>query len=64
MRIGQEVRADTLALLASLTDDELQSEIPGAPWADGTVGAIMAANADHGRMHYAWAKQDPVAAAE
>ena len=64
VRIGQEVRADTLALLASLTDDELQSEIPGAPWADGTVGAIMAANADHGRMHYAWAKQDPVAAAE
>jgi len=24
-------------------------------WADGTVGGIMAANADHGRTHYKWA---------
>ncbi len=63
VRIGQAVRADTLALLAELSDDDPQSKIPGAPWADGTVGAIMAANADHGRMHYAWAKEDPVGAA-
>lgn len=63
VRIGQAVRADTLALLAELSDDDLQSTIPRAPWADGTVGAIMAANADHGRMHYAWAKEDPVSAA-
>ncbi len=61
VRIGQAIRADTLALLAELSDDDLTSRIPGAPWADGTVGAIMAANADHGRMHYAWAKEDPVA---
>ncbi|MFK7917006.1 MAG: DinB family protein [Ilumatobacter sp.] len=64
VRVGQEVRADTLALLAELTDDDLQSKIPGAPWADGTVGGIMAANADHGRMHFAWATEDPVAAAD
>ena len=63
VRIGQEVRADTLALLAELSDDDLASKIPGAPWADGTVGGIMAANADHGRMHFAWAEEDPVAAA-
>jgi hypothetical protein len=63
VRIGQAVRADTLALLAELSDDDLASKIPGAPWADGTVGAIMAANADHGRMHFAWAEEDPVAAA-
>jgi len=62
VRIGQEVRADTLALLAELSDDDLASKIPGAPWADGTVGGIMAANADHGRMHFAWAEEDPVAA--
>ncbi len=62
VRVGQEVRADTIALLAELSDDDLQSVIPGAPWADGTVGGIMAANADHGRMHFAWATEDPVAA--
>ena len=63
VRIGQAVRADTLALLAELSDEDLASKIPGAPWADGTVGAIMAANADHGRMHFAWAEEDPVSAA-
>ncbi len=62
VRIGLATRADTLALLAELTDEDLQSVIPGAPWADGTVGGIMAANADHGRMHWAWATEDPVSA--
>lgn len=60
VRIGQDVRADTIALLAELSDEDLASKIPGAPWADGTVGGIMAANADHGRMHYGWAEEDPV----
>jgi hypothetical protein len=63
-RIGLATRADTLALLAELSDDDLASTIPGAPWADGTVGAILAANADHGRMHWHWAREDPVHAAE
>lgn len=57
VRTGQEVRADTLKLLAELTDEQLASTIPGAPWADGTVGGIMAANAGHGRMHLTWAKE-------
>lgn len=56
-RIGLETRAETLALLASLTDAQLQEKIPGAPWADGTIGGILAANAAHGRMHFAWAKE-------
>lgn len=62
VRIGLATRAETLALLAELTDEDLESAIPGAPWADGTVGGIMAANADHGRMHWAWATEDPVGA--
>jgi hypothetical protein len=57
VRIGLAVRSDTLKLLAELTDEQLESKIPGAPWADGTVGGIMAANADHGRMHYGWATE-------
>ena len=39
VRIGQEVRADTIALLAELTDDDLASKIPGAPWSDGPSAA-------------------------
>ncbi|MEO6101607.1 MAG: DinB family protein, partial [Tepidiformaceae bacterium] len=53
---GLAVRSDTLMLLSELTDEQLESKIPGTPWADSTVGGIMAANADHGRMHFNWAK--------
>lgn len=57
VRIGLETRADTLKLLSELTQEQLDSKIPGTPWADSTVGGIMAANADHGSMHFAWAKE-------
>jgi hypothetical protein len=50
--LGQKVRAETLELLASLTDEQLQQELPGAPWGDGTIGGVMAINGDHGRRHY------------
>ena len=53
---GLAVRSDTLGLLSELTDEQLKSKIPETPWADSTVGGIMAANADHGRMHFTWAK--------
>lgn len=56
-RVGLTVRADTLALLSELTDEQLLSVIPGAPWADHTIGGIIAANASHGRMHFKWAKE-------
>jgi hypothetical protein len=61
VRVGLAVRADTLALLAELTAEQLESKIPGTPWADSTVGGIMAANADHGRMHFKWAKEGSAA---
>ncbi|MGA0864017.1 MAG: DinB family protein [Ilumatobacteraceae bacterium] len=54
--LGAAARADTLALLSELTDEQLQEVLPGAPWADGTVGGVLAANADHGRMHWKWAR--------
>ena len=57
VRVGAETRAETLKLLSELTQEQLDSKIPGAPWADGTVGGIMAANADHGRMHFTYAKE-------
>ena len=54
--LGQYVRADTLALLASLGDEQLAERLPGAPWGDGTIGTLLAVPADHGRMHYRWVK--------
>ncbi|HYM16116.1 MAG TPA: DinB family protein [Dehalococcoidia bacterium] len=55
--LGQRTRAETLALLASLTDAQLAEQLPGAPWADGTVGGVLAVNADHGRVHWRWVKE-------
>lgn len=54
--LGQRIRAETLALLSELTDDQLVEKLPGAPWADGTVGGVLATNAGHGRMHWQWVK--------
>ena len=55
--LGQQARAETLALLAELTDAQLAEKLPGAPWADGTIGGVLAVNADHGRMHWRWVKE-------
>jgi hypothetical protein len=52
--LGQRVRGETLALLASLTDEQLAEKIPGAPWGDGTIGRVIAINGDHARQHYGW----------
>lgn len=52
--LGQKVRAETLALLAGLSDEQLQEKIPGAPWGDGTVGGVMAIHGDHARMHHGY----------
>ncbi|MBM3718501.1 MAG: DinB family protein [Actinobacteria bacterium] len=54
--LGAEARAVTLQLLSELTDEQLTQVLPGAPWADGTVGGVLAANADHGRMHWKWSR--------
>jgi hypothetical protein len=56
VRIGLAARADTLALLAELDDDQLASKIPGAPWADGTVGGVLSVHAGHARMHRQWSE--------
>jgi len=55
VRISSAIRAETLALLSEIDDEQLQSKIPGAPWSDGTVGGIMAAHAGHWKMHRKWA---------
>jgi hypothetical protein len=56
VKIGLAVRADTLALLSELTDEQLSSKIPGAPWADGTVGGVLSVHAGHYKMHRHWSE--------
>jgi hypothetical protein len=55
--VTQAARSRTLELLSELTDRVLTLKVPRAPWGDGTVGGILARNADHGRMHFGWVKE-------
>jgi hypothetical protein len=55
--LGLAIRAETLSIVASLNDAQLAEKLPGAPWADGTIGGVLAVNADHGRMHWRWVKE-------
>jgi len=50
-------RAASLQLLAELSDVQLEETLVGAPWADGTIGGVIGANADHARMHWKWATE-------
>lgn len=55
--LGESARAETLALMAELSDAQLAEKLPGAPWSDGTIGGVLSVNADHGRMHWQWANE-------
>jgi hypothetical protein len=50
-------RGNTLAFLSELTDEQLEEKVEGAPWADGSVGGMLGANADHANMHWHWATE-------
>lgn len=50
-------RAETLALLESLEDSQLDLKVPGAPWADGTIGGVLITNAYHQVQHWAWIEE-------
>lgn len=50
-------RAKTLELLKQLTDEQLAIPIPGAPWADGTIGGILLTNAHHETLHLSWIEE-------
>ena len=52
--LGQQARSETFGLLGELTDAQLAEKLPGAPWADGTVGGVIGTAALHGRMHWKW----------
>ena len=50
-------RADTLALMASPTDEQLASPLPGAPWNDGSIGGVLITNAHHAQQHWTWVEE-------
>ncbi len=50
-------RQDTLALLEQVSDEQLAIPLPGAPWADGTIGGILITNAQHERLHLSWVEK-------
>jgi hypothetical protein len=50
-------RADTLALIGELTDEQLATPLPGAPWADGTIGGVLMTNAYHAIQHWQWVEE-------
>ena len=31
-------------------------KVPGAPWADGTVGGMLGLHGGHARRHFEWAR--------
>src|SRR5579872_448714 len=44
------VRQETLTLLEQVSDEQLAIPLPGAPWADGTIGGVLITNAQHERQ--------------
>jgi hypothetical protein len=50
-------RQESLALLEQLTDEQLTLTVPGAPWADGTIGGLLITNAHHARQHLSWIEE-------
>jgi DinB superfamily len=47
-------RAATVEFISTLTDEQLATPIPGAPWSDGTIGGVLSANGLHEMQHLAW----------
>ena len=50
-------RQQSLALLEELTDEQLALPVPGAPWADGTIGGLLITNARHTAQHLSWVEE-------
>ncbi|HLZ59239.1 MAG TPA: DinB family protein [Ktedonosporobacter sp.] len=50
-------RQDTLTFIEQLTDEQLATPVPGAPWGDGTIGGVLMTNALHEKRHLAWVEE-------
>ncbi len=50
----RSARVKTLEFISTLSDDQLDTPIPHAPWSDGTIGGVLSANGLHEMQHLAW----------
>ncbi len=55
--ITEAARGRTLQLLSELRDEQLTEKVHRAPWGDGTIGGILARNADHAVSHFGWVRE-------
>lgn len=55
--ITEAARGRTLQLLSELPDERLGERVHRAPWGDGTIGGIIARNADHVVSHFGWVRE-------
>jgi hypothetical protein len=53
----EAARADTLALLDRISDKDLARPVPGAPWADGTIGGVLITAGYHDQQHVMWVQE-------
>ena len=55
LRLSETIRAETLALLARIEDDQFDVQMPGVPWSGGTIGAVLLhSSGDHFGRHWKW----------
>lgn len=55
LRLSQEIRSETFALLARIGDDQFDVQMPGVPWSGGTIGAVLVhSSGDHFERHWKW----------
>jgi hypothetical protein len=55
VRMGEQARAKTFELMATIDDDQFDVQIPGAPWDGGSIGAMLLVPlGSHGRTHWHW----------
>lgn len=50
-------RAETRRVLDELTDEQLATKVPGAPWMDGSIGGVLLTNAYHQIQHWKWVEE-------
>lgn len=55
LRLSQEIRSETFALLARVEDDQFDVKMPVVPWSGETIGAVFVhSSGDYFDRHWKW----------
>jgi hypothetical protein len=55
VRLTEQSRSETMALMARIDDDQFGVQMPGVPWSGGTIGAVLTHNGgNHFDRHWMW----------